>query len=262
MTTKHSIFPACTKFYMATNWKVQIELASVFLCVSAQCIAAEAEHHWSGDAGLDVSYYQSDYVSRSLAASSDLIHKFNQHETGIEATVDNQYVTIPNSTAGISRFKYDANVKWKYYYAETPYYSYLSPRIRHNDAGLFTAVQALRTGGGRNFLFDESRFEMILEAGVGYRYATMSDSGKVQEELVTFTTKCLWDISPSTAIKFNLTQEQSALEKYRTTTLELKNKVTEDFALKFQLAEKRTYPYDISVPNGEVRSSFGIDYEI
>jgi hypothetical protein len=44
--------------------------------------------------------------------------------------------------------------------------------------------------------------------------------------------------------------------------LELKNKVTEDFALKFQIAEKRTYPYDISVPNGEVRSSIGIDYEI
>jgi putative salt-induced outer membrane protein len=256
------LLPADTQFNMAITGKTQLEWVAVFLCVSMQCVAAEAEHHWSGDAGLNVSYYQSDYVSRTLSASSDLVHKFNQHETGIEATVDNQYVTIPGSTSGISRFRYDANVKWKYYYAETPYYSYLSPRVRHNDAGLFTAVQALRTGGGRKFLFDENRFQVTLEAGIGYRYATMADNSKVQEELVIFTTKCLWDISPSTTMKFNLTQEQSALEKYRTTTLELKNKVTEDFALKFQIAEKRTYPYDISVPNGEVRSSIGIDYEI
>lgn len=255
-------FQQTTHFDIAPDWLKQFEWLAIFLCASMQCVAAEDEHHWSGDAGLNVSYYQSDYVSRTLSASSDLVHQFNQHETDIEASVDNQYVTLPGSTNGISRFRYDTNIKWKYYYAETPYYSYLSPRFRHNDAGLFTSVQALRTGGGRKFLFDENHFQMTVEAGVGYRYATMADNSKVQEELITFTTKCLWDISPSTAMKLNLTQEQSALEKYRTTALELKNKLTEDFALKFQLAEKRTYPYDISVPNGEVRTSIGIDYEI
>lgn len=213
MNCKFSFFFRQTpQFDTGINWQTQLELAAIFLCVNMQCAAAEMEHHWSGDAGLNVSYYQSDYASRTLSASSDLVHKFNQHETVIEASVDNQYVTLPSSATDISRFRYDANIKWKYYYAETPYNSYLSPRIRHNDAGLFTAVQALRTGGGRKFLFDDNRFQMTLEAGIGYRYATMTDNSKVQEELVTFTIKCLWDISPSTAMKFNLTQEQSALE--------------------------------------------------
>lgn len=222
----------------------------------------ESKSHWSGDASLDFSYYQADYISRSLSAETDLSHKVGQYETLLESSFDNQTVALPGATSGISRFRYDANLKWKYFYAETPYFSYLSPRFRHNDAGTYTSVQALRIGGGRKIAFEERHYEMTLEVGVGYRYATLSDREHIQEELITISTKALWNITPSLSFKFKLTHEQSKLEKYRTTTLELRNKLTENFSLKTQFSEKRTYPYDVSIPNGELLSSIGISYDI
>jgi len=211
---------------------------------------------------LDYSYYQSDYLSRTLAVSCDLTRKYGQHETVFEGDINNQSIKLPGASEGISRYKYDANIKRKYFYADTPYYSYLSPRIRHNDSGYFTSAQAMRIGGGRKIFLDESHFDMSFELGVGYRYATLADQSNIKEQLLTLATKFSWDISPNITIKFNLTNEQSALEKYRTVTLELKSKLTQDFSIKTEIAENRTYPFDISVPNGELISSMGIDYEI
>lgn len=247
---------------LAARKPTPLLLAVLLLHVSSTCLAEDIEYPWSGDASLDFSYYQSDFVSRSLSASTDLTRKTNQHETTFEGSLDNELVTLPNTPSGVSRLKYDMNIKWKFYWAQTPYYGYLSPRIRHNDSGFFTSVQGVRIGAGRRILSDDNHFQMSLEAGVGHRYATMSDQTRIQEQLVTLSTKFLWDITHSIAAKFHLTHEQSALEKYRTTSLELKNKLSQEFALKFQITEKRTYPYDISVPNGELITSVGIDYEI
>jgi len=38
--------------------------------------------------------------------------------------------------------------------------------------------------------------------------------------------------------------------------------INEHFSSKTQITEQQTYPYDFSVANAELISSFGIDYEI
>ena len=90
----------------------------------------------------------------------------------------------------------------------------------------------------------------------------MSDQSRIEEQLALFSSKIVWDITPSLALKFKLTREQSAQGKYQTTSLDIRNTLNKHFSLKTQFAETQTYPYDISVPNGELMSSFGIDYEI
>lgn len=235
---------------------------AILLWGVATSAVAEEKRPWSGDLGFSFAYNRTSYVSRKLALEGDVTYKYNHNEMVSEALLDRQYALLPGTATAITNYKYDANVKWKRYFTESPYYAYLSPRVRHNDSGFFRGAQSMRIGGGRKILLDEDRFEMTVELGAGYRFASLADQSQIREGLFTFSDKFTWEINSDLSLKLNLVHEQSAREKYRTTTLELKNKLSHNFGLKYQIMQKRTYPFDTTEPGGEVISSIGLDYEI
>lgn len=223
---------------------------------------ADEVQPWKGDLGFSYSDNSTSYVSRKLLFEADVIYKVDHNETVSECLVDRRYVMIPGATAQVSSYKYDGNVKWKHYYDDSLYYSYLSPRVRHNNTGYFTEAQALRLGGGRKVLLDKDLFEMNVEMGIGYRFATLGDQSRIREGLFTLSDKFTWNISTDLSLKFNLVHEQSIREKYRTATIELINKFTRNLGVKYQIAQKHTYPFDSNERSGEFLSSFGLDYSI
>jgi hypothetical protein len=44
--------------------------------------------------------------------------------------------------------------------------------------------------------------------------------------------------------------------------LELKNKLTNRFGVKYQISQKRAYPFSSGQPSGELLASIGLDYEL
>src|SRR5664279_4383695 len=99
---------------------------------------ADEVQPWKGDFGFSYSDNRTSYLSRRFSLDIDVTHTADRNETVSECLVDKAYVMIPDTAAEISIFKYDANVKWKHYYDDSLYYSYLSPRVRHNNTGYFT----------------------------------------------------------------------------------------------------------------------------
>ncbi len=234
----------------------------LMMLVCELTFGADEVQPWKGDLGFSYSYNRTSYVSRKFSVETDVTHKTDHNETVSECLVDRRYVLISGTSSEVTSFKYDANVKWKHFYDDSLYYSYLSPRIRHNNTGYFTSAQAFRIGGGRKILLDKDLFEMNVELGVGYRYATLANQSRIQEGLFTLSDKFTWNITPELSLKFNLVHEQSIREKYRTTTIELINKFTRNLGVKYQIAQKRTYPFDSNEPGGEFLSSIGLDYVI
>lgn len=223
---------------------------------------ADEVQPWKGDLGFSYSDNRTNYVSRKFALETDVTHATDHNETVSECLVDKRYVMIPGAAAEITSFKYDANVKWKHYYDDSLYYSYLSPRVRHNNTGYFTSAQAFRVGGGRKVLLDKELFEMTVELGIGYRLATLADQSRIREGLFTMSDKFTWNITTDLSLKLNVVHEQSNREKYRTATVELINKFTRNLGVKYQIVQKRTYPFDSNEPGGEFLTSIGLNYAI
>jgi putative salt-induced outer membrane protein len=242
--------------------KVKTLLLLCITLLNSPAFGANEVPPWKGNVGFSFSENRTDYVSRKLTVNIDVTRTENQNETVSECSLDKQHFVIPGDTSRIETFRYDANVKWKHYYDDSPYYSYLSPRVRHNNTGYFTATQALRLGGGRKILLDNDLFEMAVELGVGYRFATLADHSRINENLFTVSDKFTWAFTDELSLKLNFVHEQSAREKYRTVTLELVNKFTHNLGVKYQIVQKRTYPFESNSQSGEYTSSIGLDYAI
>ncbi len=234
----------------------------LMMLVCGLAFGADEVRPWKGDFGFSYSDNRTSYVSRKFLLEADVTHKLDHNETVSECLVDRRYVMIPGAAAQVSSYRYDGNVKWKHYYDDTLFYSYLSPRVRHNNTGYFTGAQALRIGSGRKVLLDNDLFEMNIELGIGYRFATLGDQSRIREGLFTLSDKFAWNITTDLLLKFNLVHEQSIREKYRTTTIELINRFTRNLGIKFQIAQKHTYPFDSNERSGELFSSIGLDYTI
>lgn len=234
----------------------------LFVFIYRGACAVDEASPWGGDFGFAYSDNRSSYVNRKFELNADVTYKILRNETVLEGLVDRQHIIIPGTTADLVQNRYDVNVKWKHYLEDSPNYGYLSPRLRKNNTGYFTSTQAMRVGIGHKILSDDEGFEMMLEAGSGYRYATLANGSQIEEKLLTISDKLFWDISSDVTLKLNVVFEESPREKYRTALIELKDKISRQVGLKYQIMHKLAYPFDSNLQGGEYTTSIGLDYEI
>lgn len=228
-------------------------------CHAAEASSSTPDEGLQGDVDGLYSYNKSEYTSRRLTLAADLAYAMPQRELDGELRFDREYIKEEGLTPEINRDRYDASVKFKQFFDSTPYYAYVSPRVRHNRFGYYQDAQALRAGLGRRF--GEGRDWMLnLEMGSGYRVAHAEDGDNVSEFLYTATVKASWDVTSQLSLKFNGVQEQSRRETFRTMALALRNKLTQHIALKYELLYRRSYPFDSRQKDGELSAEFGVGY--
>lgn len=231
-----------------------------FLTGLVPCMATEpALNVWTGDVDGLYQFSKSDYISRQLSLSADVAYPMNGKEFDGEARFDREYVKEQGSPSTVNKDMYDASVKYKEYLDDSPYYAYVSPRIRHNRNGFYHSAQAIRTGLGRK-LGGDANWDLNLELGSGYRVAHTEQGENVSEVLYTATVKATWAISESVSIKFNGVQEQSRRETFRTMSLSVRDKLTSRFGLKYEVLYSRSYPFDAFEKDGELSAEFGVGY--
>ncbi|HEX5357596.1 MAG TPA: DUF481 domain-containing protein [Aquabacterium sp.] len=231
------------------------------LVLLAGCAQAEEvlDDTFKGDVDGQYSYNKSEYVSRRLTLAADVAYLMPQRELDGELRFDREYIKEADSPQSINRDRYDANVKFKQFFDGSPYYAYVSPRVRHNRFGYYQSAQALRAGVGRKFGGDGS-WTASAEMGSGYRVAHAEDGDNVSEVLYTTSVKANWDITDQLSIKFNGVQEQSRRETFRTMGLALRNKLTNHIALKYEVLYRRSFPFDSKEKDGELSAEFGVGY--
>jgi len=214
---------------------------------------------WRGDVDGQFSFSKSEYTSRQVTLDANVSYLLPGREFEGEMTFERAYIKEEGNRASLDKDKYDANVKLRQYFEESPYYAYVSPRVRHNRFGYYQSAQALRTGLGRKFGGDGD-WVVNLELGSGYRVARVEGGENVSEVLYTATLKTSWAISETLSLRFNGVQEQSRRETFRTMSLALRNKITRSIGLKYEVVYQRSYPFDALEKDGELSADFGISY--
>lgn len=213
----------------------------------------------SGDVDGLYSYNKSEYTSRRLTLAADVVYAMPQRELDGELRFDREYVKEQDNPRAINRDRYDANLKFKQFFEASPYYAYVSPRVRHNRFGYYQSAQALRAGVGRKF-GGQGDWTVSAELGSGYRVAHAEDGDNVSEVLYTTSVKANWDVTEQLSLKFNGVQEQSRRETFRTMGLALRNKLTNHIALKYEVLYRRSFPFDSKEKDGELSAEFGVGY--
>lgn len=227
--------------------------------VAGAWATAPAEDSFSGDVDGQYSYNKSEYTARRLTLAADVVYLLPQRELDGELRFDREYIKEEDSPQAINRDRYDANIKFKQFFDDSPYYAYVSPRVRHNRFGYYQSAQALRAGAGRKFGGD-GHWTVSAELGSGYRVAHSEDGDNISEVLYTSSVKASWEITDQLSIKFNGVQEQSRRETFRTMGLALRNKLTNHIALKYEVLYRRSYPFDSKEKDGELSAEFGVGY--
>lgn len=245
------------RYGKAWVWVVVVMLMPVV--VAAETTATPSDASFSGDVDGQYSYNKSEYTSRRLTLAADVAYLMPQHELDGELRFDREYIKEADSPRSINRDRYDANIKLKQFFDDSPYYTYVSPRVRHNRFGYYQSAQALRAGVGRKFGGDDN-WTVSAELGSGYRVAHSEEGDNISEVLYTSSVKASWEISDQLSIKFNGAQEQSRRETFRTMSLALRNKLTNLIALKYEVLYRRSYPFDSKVKDGELSAEFGVGY--
>lgn len=226
---------------------------------SASAGAEASAETFSGDVDGQYSYNKSEYTSRRLTLAADVAYLMPQRELDGELRFDREYIKEENDPQAINRDRYDASIKFKQFFDDSPYYAYVSPRVRHNRFGYYQSAQALRAGLGRKF-GGNGGWTVSAELGTGYRVAHSEDGDNISEVLYTSSVKANWDITDQLSIKFNGVQEQSRRETFRTMGLALRNKLTNHIALKYEVLYRRSYPFDSKEKDGALSAEFGVGY--
>ncbi|MGE5452325.1 MAG: DUF481 domain-containing protein [Acidobacteriota bacterium] len=221
--------------------------------------ADEAPPGVTGEVDGHYSFNQASYTTRELSLAADVAWPVQHGELDGEFRFDREFIKLDGSPLEINTDKYDANIKYKYFLDDSPYYAYLSPRMRYNRFGYYQRAQSVRGGGGRKF-GGSPQWEINLELGSGYREAHLSDDAAISETLYTMTVKARWAVSENLSLKFNWVNERSSREAYRTVTLGLRNKLTDKLGLKYEVLYRHTYPYDSLEKDGELQSEIGLSY--
>lgn len=217
-------------------------------------------YEFAGDIDGQYSYNKSEYVSRRLTLAADVSYPMPERELDGELRFDREYVKEDADTGpNINRDKYDASLKFKQFFDGSPYYAFVSPRVRHNRFGYYQSAQSLRAGLGRRF-GEGSVWAINLELGSGYRVAHAEGGENISEVLYITTLKANWDINDRLSLKFNGVQEQSARETFRTMSLALRNKLTDHIGLKYEVLYRRSFPFDSQQKDGEIAAEFGVSY--
>lgn len=234
---------------------------AVALVLWVGCAQADeaADDALSGDVDGQYSYNKSEYTRRRLTLAVDVAYLMPQRELDGELRFDREYIKEADSPQSINRDRYDANIKFKQFFDGSPYYAYVSPRVRHNRFGYYHSAQALRGGVGRKFGGD-GNWTVSTELGSGYRVAHAEDGDNVSEVLYTTSLKASWDVTEQLSLKFNGVQEQSRRETFRTMGLALRNKLTNHIALKYEVLYRRSFPFDSKEKDGELSAEFGVGY--
>lgn len=243
--------------YRADAWRLGASLVVTLLGGNAS--AQEDRRGWSGEVDGHYSFSQSSYTTRELSLGADVVLPLNHSELDGEFRFDREFIKLEGTPVEVNTDKYDASLKYKYFLDDSPYYAYVSPRIRYNRFGYYQRAQSVRGGGGRKF-GGEGPWELNLELGSGYREAHLSDGLAVSETLYTLTVKAHWTVSDSLSVKLNWVNERSNREAYRTVTLGLRNKLTDKLGLKYELLYRRAFPFDSVEKNGELLADVGLSY--
>lgn len=213
----------------------------------------------SGEIGLKFSLSQAGYVSRHFALDGNATRVLSNGEISGELHASKEYIRLENQPSEVNLNIYDANLKWLSLMKDPAGYFYVSPRIRHNRESYYQSAVALRLGVGRK-LNPSPKFAMRVELGSGYREVSVRDGSELTEPLVTLTGKVNWTVSDSVGARFEMVEEQTRRETYRTIQTSIRNKLTDQFALKYELSYKRGYPFDANPGTNETTADVGLTY--
>lgn len=221
--------------------------------------AQEAPRSPSGEIDGHYSFNRSSYTTRELSLAAEVAWPLVHSELDGEFRFDREFIKLSGTPVEVNTDKYDANLKYKYFLNDSPYYAYVSPRLRYNRFGYYRRAQSVRSGLGRKF-GGEAPWEIDLELGTGYREARLADDEPISETLYTMTVKARWAVSDTLSIKLNWVNERSRREAYRTVTLGLRNKLTDKLGLKYEVLYRRAFPFESIEKDGELLAAVGLSY--
>ncbi len=247
---------------MESSWRALArgKAAQLGLAGLLGCAGAHAELYvWSGDVDGHYAFAQATYTTREISLSSDLTLPLPHSELDGEFRFDREYIQIKGTPLEVNTDKYDAILKYKYFLDDTPYYLYVSPRMRYDRFGFYQKAQSIRSGAGRKF-GSSTALEYNLELGTGYREAMLAGQGEVSEILYIASIKGRWNASETVSVKLNWVNEWSSRESYTTLTLGVRNKLTDKLGLKYELLYRRAFPFDSQEKDGEWLSEVGLSY--
>ena len=211
------------------------------------------------DLGASFALSRGAYTTRRFAGDGEVEYRYTRSEVLSEFHFDREYVQEAGTSSSVSSDEYDANIKWKTWLTDNPYYVFWSPRARFNRFGFFRSSQALRVGLGRRFQ-PGSDLALTLEVGPGVRWARPQTGPSVFEGMYTVSGKIDLSLSDTLTFKFNLSDERSTRENYRTVTAGLRNKITERIWLKYEMAYRKAFPFDSAPSNAESSFDAGLNY--
>lgn len=214
----------------------------------------------SGEMDGHYSFNRTTYTTRSMSLSSDAALKLSQSELDGEFRYEREVIKVVGAAREVNTDKYDTNVKYKQFLLNSPYYGYISPRIRQNRFGFYQRAQSMRVGAGRRLGGDEV-WEVSLELGSGYRFAHLLTGESISETLYLVTAKARWAINPNLSVKLNWISEGSDRESYQTISLGLRNKLSDKLGLKYEMLYRRAFTASDTVQaDGELLTEIGISY--
>lgn len=214
----------------------------------------------TGEIDGHYTFNQTTYTTRNLSISSDAALKLTERELDGEFRYDREVIKVSGAPREINTDKYDANLKYKQFLMQSPYYGYVSPRVRQDHFGYYQRAQGLRVGAGRRFGGDEV-WEVSLELGSGYRLAHLSTGESISEALYLISAKARWAINSNLSVKANWISEGSDREAYQTISLGLRNKLSEKLGLKYEMLYRRAFTANDAVPKGgEMLTEVGVSY--
>lgn len=221
----------------------------------------EDKRRWSGEVDGAFSFNRSTYTTRSMSVSVDVARPLHHAELDGELRYDRESILVENAPAQIEKDRYDANLKYKYFWVDSAYYTYVSPRVRADRFGFYQRSRGLRLGGGRKFESPADRWELSVEAGTGYREAFLSTQENISETLYSFTAKARWVLSDNLLVKLNWIAEASNREAYQTIALSLRNKLSDRLGLKYELLQRRAFTtQDAPRRDTEFQADVGLSY--
>lgn len=214
----------------------------------------------TGEIDGHYSFNRTTYTTRSLSISSDAALKLDKSEVDGEFRYDREVIRVPGAQSEVNTDKYDTNVKYKQFLLQSPYYGYISPRVRQNRLGFYQRAQSMRVGAGRRFGGDEI-WEVSLELGSGYRFAHLSTNESISEALYLFSAKARWAINSNLSVKLNWISEGGDREAYQTISLGLRNKLSDKLGLKWEMLYRQSFTASDTIQtDGEVLTEIGISY--
>lgn len=216
---------------------------------------------WSGELDGAFSLNRSAYTTRAVAIAVDVARPVRDGELDGELRYDRESIKLDNSPAQLEKDRYDANLKYKRFWAQSTNYTYVSPRVRGDKFGFYQRAQGIRVGAGRRIADESETWELNLEAGSGYRVAHIATDEDIAEVLYILTAKARWAINDNVVLKLNWIVEASDREGFQILSLGLRNKLSDRLGLKYELRQQRTYAnHAETIRDKEFQADVGLSY--